>query len=128
MTACPHFSGGRCVLAEQLLQREIDVEASCPTTEQQCARCVTQGQASEDKPTPCVLGNGVLACPPGRRKAWQGFCSFVLSGKPRGLGDRIEKVTSATGIKRVVKAVAKAAGVDCGCSKRQKKLNEAFPS
>lgn len=44
--------------------------------------------------------------------------------KPQGLGDVVEKVTKATGIDKVVKAVA---GDDCGCDERKKKLNEAFP-
>lgn len=42
------------------------------------------------------------------------------SGKSKGLGTTIEKVTTATGIKRVVKAGAKILGKkDCGCGKRR---------
>jgi|TARA_B100000780_G_scaffold274408_1_gene239392 hypothetical protein len=44
-----------------------------------------------------------------------------------GLGDTIEKITTATGIKRVVEAVASVTGKPCGCSKRKEKLNEVFP-
>jgi hypothetical protein len=44
--------------------------------------------------------------------------------KSKGLGDTIEKITTATGIKKVVKAVA---GEDCGCGKRRDALNRAFP-
>jgi len=44
--------------------------------------------------------------------------------KSKGLGDTIEKVTTATGIKAVVKAVA---GDDCGCEERKQKLNDLFP-
>lgn len=40
-----------------------------------------------------------------------------------GLGDTIEKITEATGIKTLVKAIA---GDDCGCAERKKKLNELF--
>ena len=47
--------------------------------------------------------------------------------KSRGLGDTIEKFTKATGIKRVVETVSKAAGKDCGCNKRRDSLNRAFP-
>ena len=47
--------------------------------------------------------------------------------KPRGLGDTIENFTKATGIKKVVDTVAKAAGKDCGCGKRKDTLNRAFP-
>ncbi len=45
----------------------------------------------------------------------------------RGLGDTIEKFTEATGIKKVVDTVAKAAGKDCGCSDRRDTLNRVFP-
>jgi hypothetical protein len=48
--------------------------------------------------------------------------------KSKGLGDTIEKVTTATGIKKVVETVAKAVGKeDCGCNKRKDALNRAFP-
>lgn len=42
----------------------------------------------------------------------------------KGLGDSIAKVTQATGIDKVVKAVV---GEDCGCKQRQEKLNQLFP-
>jgi hypothetical protein len=42
----------------------------------------------------------------------------------KGLGDSIEKLTEATGIKKVVKKVA---GDDCGCAKRRDALNRIFP-
>ena len=44
--------------------------------------------------------------------------------KPRGLGDTIEQITEATGIKTAVKAVF---GDDCGCDARKDKLNKLFP-
>ena len=44
--------------------------------------------------------------------------------KSKGLGDTIEKITTATGIKSVVKAVV---GEDCGCDERRDKLNKIFP-
>lgn len=47
--------------------------------------------------------------------------------KSRGLGDSIEKFTKATGIKKVVEAVAKATKKDCGCNNRKDALNRAFP-
>jgi|TARA_R110002072_G_scaffold214843_1_gene371970 hypothetical protein len=47
--------------------------------------------------------------------------------KSKGLGDSIEKITKATGIKAVVEAASKAVGKDCGCKKRQEALNKAFP-
>lgn len=43
----------------------------------------------------------------------------------KGLGDKIEKITEATGIKKVVKSIF---GDDCGCDKRKDILNKAFPS
>ena len=42
----------------------------------------------------------------------------------RGFGDTVEKFTSATGIKTVVKAVF---GEDCGCDERQASWNKKFP-
>jgi len=47
--------------------------------------------------------------------------------KSKGLGDTIEKITKATGIKKVVEAVSEATGKDCGCAKRRDALNRAFP-
>ena len=43
--------------------------------------------------------------------------------KSKGLGDSIEKLTDATGIKRLVKSVVK----NCGCNRRKEKLNKIFP-
>jgi len=40
--------------------------------------------------------------------------------KSKGLGDTIAKVTKATGLDKL-------ATDDCGCKKRQKKLNKIFP-
>jgi len=46
----------------------------------------------------------------------------------RGLGDTIDKITTATGIKAVVHKVADAMGVDdCGCEARKAALNKAVP-
>tara|TARA_R100000656_G_scaffold105466_1_gene77610 strand:- start:495 stop:1001 length:507 start_codon:yes stop_codon:yes gene_type:complete len=39
-----------------------------------------------------------------------------------GLGDVVEKVTEATGIKKLVKAIV---GDDCGCDERKEKFNKA---
>lgn len=50
-----------------------------------------------------------------------------LTEKSKGLGDTIEKLTTATGIKKVVTAVASSVGKDCGCSKRKDTLNRMFP-
>ena len=47
--------------------------------------------------------------------------------KSKGLGDSIEKITKATGIKKVVDTIAKATNKDCGCYKRQETLNRFFP-
>ena len=45
----------------------------------------------------------------------------------KGFGDTIEKITKATGIKKVVDKVSEAMDVDCGCDKRKKKLNDLLP-
>jgi hypothetical protein len=50
-----------------------------------------------------------------------------LTDKNRGLGDTVEKITTVTGIRKVVDTVAKATGKDCGCNKRKEGLNRAFP-
>lgn len=47
--------------------------------------------------------------------------------RSRGLGDTIEKITTATGIKKVVDSIAEANGKDCGCAARRDKLNRVFP-
>ena len=46
----------------------------------------------------------------------------------KGLGDSIAKITKATGIDKLAKGMAKAAGkTDCGCSQRRDTLNRVFP-
>jgi len=44
--------------------------------------------------------------------------------KSKGLGDDIEKVMEATGIKTLVHKVF---GEDCGCEERKQMLNKIFP-
>ncbi len=46
------------------------------------------------------------------------------NNQSEGLGDTIEKITEATGIKKAVEFIA---GKDCGCDKRKEKLNKLFP-
>lgn len=52
----------------------------------------------------------------------------MAKGRPRkkaeGLGDTIEQITEATGIKKVVKALF---GDECGCDERKEMLNKLFP-
>ena len=50
-----------------------------------------------------------------------------MTEKSKGLGDSIEKFTTATGIKKVVNKISKATGKDCGCGKRKDTLNRMFP-
>jgi hypothetical protein len=45
----------------------------------------------------------------------------------QGLGDTIEKITEATGIKKVVETFSKATGIDCKCEERKAKLNNLIP-
>ena len=47
--------------------------------------------------------------------------------KSKGLGDSIEKVTKATGIKKATKWIFDKLGKDCGCDARKAKLNSMFP-
>jgi len=44
--------------------------------------------------------------------------------KAKGLGDTIEQITEATGIKKLVEFIA---GEDCGCLERKEALNKLFP-
>jgi len=44
-----------------------------------------------------------------------------------GLGDRIERFTTATGIKKVVDTVSQGLNIPCGCDQRKKVLNKIFP-
>jgi hypothetical protein len=45
-----------------------------------------------------------------------------------GLGDTIAKVTNTLGLDKLAESVAQAMGKeDCGCKKRQQKLNDMFP-
>ena len=48
-----------------------------------------------------------------------------MTEKSKGLGDSIEKITKATGIKYAVDKIT--GEKDCGCSKRKEKLNKKFP-
>ena len=45
----------------------------------------------------------------------------------KGLGDTIEKITTATGIKKLAETITKVTGKDCGCNKRKEALNQKFP-
>lgn len=48
--------------------------------------------------------------------------------KSKGLGDTVEKITKATGIKQLAELAAEAMGYDdCGCDKRKSWLNKQFP-
>ena len=50
-----------------------------------------------------------------------------MTKKSKGLGDSIEKITKATGIKKVVDTVSKVVKKDCGCAERKDTLNRLFP-
>ena len=47
--------------------------------------------------------------------------------KSKGLGDTIEKITQATGIKTLTQVVSKTIKKDCGCNERKETLNKMFP-
>lgn len=47
--------------------------------------------------------------------------------KMRGLGDLLQWAFAKIGIEVVVKKVEKVTGRDCGCGRRQQKLNEMVP-
>ncbi len=50
--------------------------------------------------------------------------AYKESQKSKGLGDTIEKITEATGIKKAVKFIF---GEDCGCDERKERLNKEYP-
>ena len=50
-----------------------------------------------------------------------------MKSKQKGLGDTVEAITKATGIKKVVEKISKVTGKDCGCDKRKEYLNKKFP-
>lgn len=60
-----------------------------------------------------------------RTKEYKSYAEWKANqeASPEGLGDTIEKITEATGIKTAVKFLA---GEDCGCDKRKEKLNQLF--
>ena len=47
--------------------------------------------------------------------------------KSKGLGDTIQKITKATGIKKVVDKISEVTKKDCGCAKSEDTLNRLFP-
>jgi|TARA_R110002073_G_scaffold113177_1_gene250155 hypothetical protein len=51
--------------------------------------------------------------------------------KSKGLGDTIEKITTATGVKSLVEFITadvlKNENKECGCDERKEKLNKRFP-
>ena len=47
--------------------------------------------------------------------------------KSRGLGDDIKKITSITKLDKLAERIAELTTGDCGCNKRQDKLNKMFP-
>lgn len=49
-----------------------------------------------------------------------------MAKKAQGLGDTVEQITTATGIKTAVEMFSKATGLDCGCDERKAKLNQLF--
>lgn len=57
-------------------------------------------------------------------REWKANFEAKQSEESTGLGDTIEKITEATGIKKAVKFIA---GEDCGCDERKSTLNKLFP-
>ena len=45
----------------------------------------------------------------------------------KGFGDTVEKITTATGIKKATEYIFDKLGMDCGCEERKQKLNKLFP-
>lgn len=47
--------------------------------------------------------------------------------RSKGLGDTVEKITKATGIKTMVDRVSKGLNIPCGCAARRQTLNKLVP-
>jgi len=58
-----------------------------------------------------------------------GVCGMCekYDGPARGAGDIVHRVTRATGIATVAKAVERVTGKPCGCAQRRAALNAALP-
>ena len=57
---------------------------------------------------------------------WIGWLSVYRRETDRGVGDVVERVAASFGGRRIKKMLA-ALGVNCGCTDRQKWLNETYP-
>jgi hypothetical protein len=47
-----------------------------------------------------------------------------MANPSKGLGDDIQKITHATGLDKLAKAIARILNEDCGCDDRQEWLND----
>ena len=56
--------------------------------------------------------------------ALRGDYNYNYNMESKGLGDTIEKITTATGVKKFVHKIT---GGGCGCEKRKQILNKVFP-
>ncbi len=52
---------------------------------------------------------------------------YLQKMKSKGLGDTIEKITKATGVKAVVDKISEVTKKPCGCGQRKNSLNRMFP-
>ena len=50
-----------------------------------------------------------------------------MTKSSKGLGDSIEKIAKATGIKKVVDKISEVTGIPCNCEERKKVLNKLYP-
>jgi RNA polymerase sigma factor (sigma-70 family) len=93
--------------------------------------------ASGSKISLSSISNTIVSCKNRIRKAvgediediYNQEYNYVIMGRKKkrkitGLGDVVESITTATGIKKAVHWVA---GEDCGCDERKEKLNKLFP-
>ena len=50
-----------------------------------------------------------------------------MTKQSKGLGDSIERITKATGIKKVIDKISEVTGIPCKCEERKKALNKLYP-
>jgi hypothetical protein len=88
-----------------------------------CHRCPLRQEHCRGACACTRLGRDIIAL------AEEGACPMGKHSAPpsRGLGDTVAKIAKAIGADRAAKAIEHIRGRDCGCGKRQARLNELVP-
>jgi len=97
----------------QILGQNLAACHRCPLRQENCRGACACRRAGRD----------IIAL------AEEGACPIGKHSVPpsRGLGDTVAKLAKAIGADRAVRALTLARGVDCGCGRRRRLLNDALP-